>query len=84
MHDKERLLRNLQMIDFALTEVNLYLDTHPHCPEALAFFRKYRDMRKVAVAEYEAQVGPLTANASAATDAWEWVKTPWPWELSEE
>ena len=36
MCDKERLLRNLQMIDFALTEVNLYLDTHPHCPEALA------------------------------------------------
>ena len=84
MHDKNRLLRNLQMIDFALTEANLYLDSHPCCPEALAFFRKYRDMRKVAVAEYEAQVGPLTANATSAEDMWEWVSTPWPWELVED
>jgi hypothetical protein len=36
MCNKERLLRNLQMIDFALTEDNLYLDSHPTCPEALA------------------------------------------------
>ena len=83
MHDKNRLLRNLQMIDFALTEANLYLDGHPSCPEALAFFRKYRDMRKVAAAEYESQVGPLTANTSEGEAYWDWVRTPWPWELED-
>ena len=84
MCERNRLLRNLQMIDFALTEVNLFLDSHPNCPEALSYFRKYRDMREVAVADYEANVGPLTANGSKAEETWEWVCTPWPWELVEE
>ena len=35
------LLRAIQMYDFYLYELNLYLDTHPNDNQALALFKKY-------------------------------------------
>lgn len=81
MSEQNRLLENLQKIDFALVEATLYLDTHPNCAEALAYYRSWRDMREVAAAAYEAAVGPLTALCVPAKKTWEWVATPMPWEL---
>ena len=35
---------------------------------------------KEAVADYEAQFGPLTAKDTDVEEGWAWVETPWPWE----
>ena len=46
MNEKARLMRKIKEYDFALKELNLYLDTHPNCRRALALFKKYKDLRK--------------------------------------
>ncbi|MFA5658796.1 MAG: spore coat protein CotJB [Oscillospiraceae bacterium] len=83
MQERDRLMKNIQMYDFFLVELNLFLDTHPRCREALDYFRKYNEMKKAACEEYARLYGPLTISQAAATDSWAWVEGPWPWEKGE-
>ena len=58
---KDKLLRRLSAMQFAMWEMREFLDTHPTCPEAK---------------EYEARFGPLTLNG-ANSDAWLLDPWPW-------
>lgn len=80
---REEMLRRVQMLSFVLVDVNEYLDTHPNCERALCFFRKYNELYKQAVAEFESAFGPLTAAAVKSTEVWTWVDEPWPWEVED-
>ena len=40
MTERQRLMRNVQMYDFALLEATEYLDGHPNDPNALVYFSK--------------------------------------------
>lgn len=80
INDRRAALLRVQQADFALTEANLYLDTHPRCMNGLAYFRRMRAERNRAVQDYEARFGPLTADAAKAEGAWDWTEKPWPWE----
>mgnify|MGYP002800643594 CR=1 FL=1 len=81
MINREKPLKYVQMYHFAMIEANLFLDTHPNNREAMAYFKRAKQMYDKAVEQYEAQFGPLTAAAAAnSTDRWDWVKGPWPWE----
>lgn len=83
MNDKDKLLKTIQMYDFALYELNLYLDTHPHCQNALGYFRKYSALKSKAVNEYTKRFGSLTADQlDSNANTWEWATTPFPWERS--
>ncbi len=82
MNEKEMLMRKIKKYDFALKELNLYLDTHPNCRRALAMFRQYSDLRSDAVSEYTARFGPIVPEQSADGQQWAWVADPWPWERS--
>ena len=79
--NREEMLRKVQMLTFVITEVNLFLDTHPDDRAALRFYDKYDHLYKQAVAEYEDRYGPLTVYGSNAENGWNWTETPWPWEL---
>ena len=79
---EKMLLRKVQACCFALTEANLYLDSHPTCPDGLKYYRDHKEKYDKALAEYQEKYGPLTANASEGTRRWEWVTKPFPWELS--
>ncbi len=75
-------MHELQCTGFALTEVQLYLDTHPDDPYALQDFatlhKRMRSLRKA----YEQQVGPLMGYGEDHTINREgWVEQPWPWEV---
>lgn len=74
------LLSRIKKYDFTLKELNLYLDTHPNCRRALSMFRKYRELRRDAVQEYNKRFGPLTPEQVTDTQSWTWVEDPWPWE----
>ena len=74
------LLRKIQEIDFSIYETILYLDAYPDCREALAYYHSLLAQRKGVVAQYEREVGPLTAFSNVSQTSWDWVKTPWPWE----
>ncbi|MEG0895457.1 MAG: spore coat protein CotJB [Oscillospiraceae bacterium] len=78
--DRNTLLRHIQMCEFILTEVTLYLDTHKNDKEALAFFNKHKEMLLKYKNEYTTKYGALTILDNNET--WNWVDTKWPWELN--
>ena len=80
MTAQSALLKEIQAEDFALYETVLYLDAHPGCQEALAFYNKQREAVQCLREQYEAQYGPLTIYGNHDCGCWSWVDTPWPWE----
>lgn len=82
MTERQRLLHRVQICDFVLDDVRLYLDSHPCDRAALDYYKKHLEMRDKAYKEYVEQYGPLTSLDSAVfnCDKWTWVDGPWPWE----
>lgn len=69
-------------LQFALIDLNLYLDTHPNDKEALEMFHKISKTLQSARYDYIRRNGPLMAGESSADTPFEWVssKYKWPWE----
>lgn len=82
MNSEKVLMTRIKQYDFALKELNLYLDTHPNCRRALALFSKYKKLRDDAVREYTANYGPITPDQNNDDQHWSWIDDPWPWERS--
>ena len=49
MMSRTQLLQWINEVSFAVTEIALYLDTHPDDTEALTFFQNYNEERKKAL-----------------------------------
>jgi len=79
---KEQLLQYINEVSFVVSDMLLYMDTHPEDQKALAYCKEHIAMRKQALKEYARLYGPLTIDTAddAASDSWAWVCTPWPWE----
>ena len=75
------LLRKIQEIDFSLYETVLYLDAYPDCREALDYYHALRSQRKGLVTQYEREAGPLTAFSNQSQTSWDWIRSPWPWQM---
>ena len=80
MSERASLLKKMQMYDFMVDEMIIYLDTHPNCQQGLAHFKKYQELKNKAYAEYAQKYGALTADDTEVTDRWTWTDNPWPWE----
>lgn len=79
--NRSQLWNWLNEVSFAVTEISLYLDTHPDDEEALSFFHHYNEERKKALNLYSANYSPLTLNSvQQDDDHWKWALEPWPWE----
>ena len=74
-------LVQLMALDFAMTELNLYLDTHPNDTDAFEMFHDYEKLLAAVKRDYEEKYGPLTANRAAKGTKYTWISDPWPWEL---
>ncbi len=78
---RKQMLDWVDMVSFAVTEANLYLDTHPEDQAALSYFREYSRLRNEALEEFASMYGPLTVDTAVKCQkTWEWVNRPWPWE----
>lgn len=77
-------LTQLQALEFVVTELGLYLDTHPDDQEAFALFQKYVAMEREARSTYERTHGPVRQAEAAAASRYNWPDDPWPWELGKE
>lgn len=79
---REQLLNYINEVSFAVTDIVLYLDTHPCDQDALEYFRTYSKMREHALKEYAKLYGPLTIDTAddACSNSWIWTLQPWPWE----
>ncbi len=77
---RHELLCMLQTYGFAATEANLFLDTHPDNKEALSYFLQMTNIKRKLQDEFAHKFGPIRAE----DEIWEqfnWVDSPWPWEL---
>ncbi len=80
-HNGASLLKKIQEIDFSIYETVLYLDAYPDCREALAYYHTLLAQRKALMCQYEREVGPLSAFGNQSQTSWDWVKSPWPWQM---
>jgi len=77
---KKKLLTEIMQYDFVLTELNLYLDTHPDECRAISMFYEIQEKAECLKRDYTRLFGPITPSVRSNTDTWEWSKGPWPWE----
>ena len=78
---RESMLNEIKCLQFAITELALYLDTHPEDERALCLHRKYARELKDLQDKYQKVYGPLTINFPC--NKWRWLEMPWPWEGGE-
>ena len=75
-------MHQLQALNFAITELGLYLDTHSSDDDATALFDQYVEQYAEVLRQYEKSFGATTQMGAALTGEYEWLKDPWPWEFS--
>jgi len=80
MNNRSALLKEIQAEDFAVYEAALYLNGHPTCQNALAYYCEHKSIVKALKEEFEALYGPLTIYSNEDSNCWHWVDGPWPWE----
>lgn len=80
--NRQELLCQINLVSFAADDAKLYLDTHPHDTEALAYFREMICKRNHALEEYAAAYSPLTVDTAdlSCAEKWNWINEPWPWQ----
>ena len=85
MNTKSMLLNKIHAYDFAILEIELFLDTHPQNTKALTRREAFIKERNMLIKEYESKYGEFvvtTANVHSLKD-WSWINGPWPWEFKE-
>ena len=83
MDNRDTLLQRIRAYDFAIVEMNLFLDTHPTDEQALCLFHMYQEKREQLISAYEASFGPYINTVNDVKgDTFTWISDPWPWEFS--
>ena len=79
-NEEMKLWKELQNVSFAMTELQLYLDTHCEEPAAMALYQQYRARRQNAMEALNLQYGPVIPYDVTNPVKWTWTCGPWPWE----
>ena len=79
-NEKMRLFMAINHYGFAISDITLYLDTHPKDQDALEYFHQMNRMYNRAISEYENKYGPMTQTGEGNQNYWQWSMSPWPWE----
>lgn len=79
---KQEMMDEISRLDFAVTELNLFLDTHPNEAEALSTFSKAASTLKSLKHDYAKKYGPIYVTDSSSVAPFEWVadNNKWPWQ----
>ncbi len=81
MSEKRRMLMDINVLDFTLTELREYLDTHPFDTEAIQYFHRYSKMLQQVTRDYTFKFGPIVQDLPGnCMDEWKWATSPMPWE----
>ena len=80
--NQRNLFCYINEISFTISELLLYLDTHPCDQDALQYFKACSALRNYALEEYGKNYAPLTIDTAngAQSKSWQWMAQPWPWE----
>ena len=77
-NERRELIKQIKCYSFAVTDLALYLDTHPDDEKALCLHNKYSKELKELKDAYQKVYGPLTYYYPC--NKWRWLEEPWPWE----
>lgn len=81
---RSEMMKRIKELEFAVIELNIYLDNHPMNQQALMDFNKFTKELMDLKEKYEEQHGMLTNfGYSTSQYPWTWVNEPWPWESGE-
>ena len=75
---RSEMMSCIREYNFAITDIGLYLDTHPDDEKALCLHREYCKKAKDLTDKYQRIYGPLSINCPC--NKWRWLEEPWPWE----
>ncbi len=78
--EQQKLLYEISMIDFAIVELNEYLDTHPYDTESVQYIAQYNRVKNKMMREYASKYSPLAVRYAEDESEWSWTMTPLPWE----
>ena len=78
--DREKLLKQITIMDFMATDLHLYLNTHPNDTEAMEMYNNVVAHSAQLRKEYEEYIGPLVSYRSPDTPGRRWSDNPWPWQ----
>ena len=78
--DSKELMKKIMEYGFAITDLGLYLDTHPKDTDSLMTYSSLRDTYNSLIIEYTRRYAPLTITQVTSDNYWTWISTPWPWE----
>lgn len=77
------LLGEIMSLGLALTDLHLYLDTHPNDHETFAIFQYYSKLLAEKKDTYRKEHGPLSLADVTEANHYTWLNDPWPWEYVE-
>ena len=80
MREREQLLRDIGMAGFVVTELVLYLDTHPDDRRAMEYFNHYNRIKMQMEREFSQKYLPLNTGLADCSKEWRWGMAPLPWE----
>ena len=75
-----QLMKSVSEASFYVTDLQLYLDTHPDDIRALEMFKEACCQLKVCCDAFESCCYPLKACSSGKDDEWDWLVGCWPSE----
>ncbi len=73
-------LTELMALDFAISELGLYLTTHKDDAEALELYWSYVRLGQQGREKYVEQYGPLCLT-DLTPGSFKWLNDPWPWDM---
>lgn len=77
--EKEGLLYKIMEVNFAINDLNLYLDLHPEDSTMYEEFKMYTKKCIELTDEYSKKYGPLTLDETNG-NTYNWIDNPWPWD----
>lgn len=77
---REKLLLEVMELCFAINDLNLYLDLHPHDEKALKTFRRLAEESCAKEMEYVQMYGPINVADGESLQKFNWIDDPWPWQ----
>lgn len=79
--EQREMVLEISKIDFAIIEMNLYLDTHPYDVDAIEQINRYLNKKRQLQREYCAKYAPLSLDdITNPGKEWNWALQPAPWE----
>lgn len=80
MVGKKEMLQDIMMLDFAISDVTLFLDTHPNDKEAFKYYKEALERYQKACDMYTKKYGSLN-NRTEDGNNYNYINGPWPWEV---